>query len=1757
MKYFTFIRSICLLCLMSLTLSEASSQVLNGNFNYQLEFRKPYNVPLGAIGHTLNFYATNDLDNVANLVTPNPFPCAVADADTAFENELPIFSTQTQSPNNKTDLAVRGFMKNSDLPDYCTFGSGDVPTFLQAFLLDDPRITPKNSNNFNDFVLTTPLNTGGDGLLRFRNYWRYGAGTRLKNTALDFGQIPLFGTREHINNNYPAPYNNTTTFGNYGYNNRYSPVGGFTYTQNMQNSADVSYTFTIPANAYVTITTDDPLTDFDTYIHLVTLSTSGFLDFNADVISDDNSGANGTSTISRFLCNPSATYGIIVEGKDGAARPNGTFKLKIKVEFISPGSIEAGHDIPNPQELFPDFASNVSAPSPNISTLISWEKSTDNGSNWTLIPSANGIAYQLPVATTETQYRRKVEGCFGGTLNSNTAIIKIVNPNGVISGKVTSLNGITGIKGIEIIAYKNGVSLSGSPASFVYRDTTDDQGEYSIQPIYYGRTDATTNTPFVVKPIKPGHRFNNDSLIKTLTNLSPQQINVNFIDSTGYAITGKTYQECADCNNSSTGNQEFQTCPLDSVRIASNVAGVLPVISGFNGTDYGRYGLIVQNPGSNNITASYRNHLFTPPIRNVNIVNSDFENIDFNDTSTHVITGFLTAGCGDYIGTAVLEFSDILPNDAQNNPRSSCFTKRVTTNAGSGFYSIRLPARKYKVKVIGFSPTSEVTSPELLAFFNTLVPKDSLVRDITERDTTLNFVYQRPPVMVLEGLNNDCNRTPADSAFAVFPQSVTKNMLIKVYQGPAAKACPVPDSSIVLINTNIQNDDNNESLSHRTKNGIDSLQLTGGTPNIVPPYYKTLNIQFSDRFGRQATPINRNVVVTGLKSNIGTFTTVSPQIPLMVLHDPPGDNSFSFWETSQTNETAMRFYAADDKSASLWAEVKVGTEVTTGLAVSTQTSVWGTINGSVGVAARNTTSSETILTTTTTSNFSTSNNPSVNGSSGDVFIGTALNLKYAIATELTYTPPCQVSSRQKLMIANTGFGTQYIYSESYITNTHIPGLRLIRDLSTDSAERRKYDTQISIWEQVLANNEENKRRAIFDKNYSFDGNAGAYSSTTTTTSTKSSTIEFALELEAAVAASLGFEAAGSGVSGGVNVAFKVETGNSKTNTSISQTTMGYTLDDDDDNGDYFSVNVKKDPVYNTPVFEMVAGTSSCPVEPGTQPRDEMQLVAPVPVVSGVAPDGEAEFILLLSNTSQSLEERTYQLSFNQASNPNGAVITIGGSPVLVPISYTIGYLGQVQVIVKVKRGAANIFSYEGLQFQLTDNCGGQIVKSVSISAFFTSTCSNIVLSEPANNWTSTTFNNSILPVLFKGYNLANLTSVTLEYSRAGLSNWTDGFTRTAAQINNSINGTLVNWNIAGIEDGTYNLRLRLNCASGVVYSERVTGTIDRKGPLLFGTQQPSDDNYVTGDVISARFNENLDCASITNFNAQMKRLSNNQVIDARLGCYQNEIVIVPVNAIAGFVGDTMEVVLQNIPDIYGNVKATGDAWRFTVGTTVPDASSKAVKLVVGSTGAGAGGRPGILESNTASILENSGDSIVYKFKLPVNAPNDIRVNYIVSGNSSLNNDYIVGYSQAPTQTTSYDGSRGTIIIKQGTKTATLKIKPVANTQASNNKTITLSLAEGGDYLLGDSTAATGTIINDDLPATYTFTGNGNFTEPSNWLNGLVPPYTTLIYDEIIINPAGNGECILNVPLRIREGGKLTIIAGKKFTVNGNVRVANY
>jgi hypothetical protein len=69
-----------------------------------------------------------------------------------------------------------------------------------------------------------------------------------------------------------------------------------------------------------------------------------------------------------------------------------------------------------------------------------------------------------------------------------------------------------------------------------------------------------------------------------------------------------------------------------------------------------------------------------------------------------------------------------------------------------------------------------------------------------------------------------------------------------------------------------------------------------------------------------------------------------------------------------------------------------------------------------------------------------------------------------------------------------------------------------------------------------------------------------------------------------------------------------------------------------------------------------------------------------------------------------------------------------------------------------------------------------------------------------------------------------------------------------------------------------------------------------------------------------------------------------------------------------------------------------------------------------------------------------------------------------------------------------------------------------------------------------------------LEPVYHFTGNGNWEIESNWENNKVPPKRVLHCAEIIIDPAGNGECILNTEQVVAPGARITVVTGKKFKV---------
>jgi uncharacterized delta-60 repeat protein len=124
----------------------------------------------------------------------------------------------------------------------------------------------------------------------------------------------------------------------------------------------------------------------------------------------------------------------------------------------------------------------------------------------------------------------------------------------------------------------------------------------------------------------------------------------------------------------------------------------------------------------------------------------------------------------------------------------------------------------------------------------------------------------------------------------------------------------------------------------------------------------------------------------------------------------------------------------------------------------------------------------------------------------------------------------------------------------------------------------------------------------------------------------------------------------------------------------------------------------------------------------------------------------------------------------------------------------------------------------------------------------------------------------------------------------------------------------------------------------------------------------------------------------------------------------------------------------------------------------------------------------------ASVAEDSGNSLVFTFTRDL-AAGALTVNYVVSGNAAFNGDYSVSGA------TSFFASAGSVTFSAEAATQTVSIQPMVDATVELNETVVLTLSNSSAYFSGASSAATGTITNDDS-AVFTI-ANASASEGNN------------------------------------------------------------
>jgi hypothetical protein len=870
--------------------------------------------------------------------------------------------------------------------------------------------------------------------------------------------------------------------------------------------------------------------------------------------------------------------------------------------------------------------------------------------------------------------------------------------NGTISGRITTPPTFTNPNGVGVSNVDITVNLVGNPLPTsnvtTYTTKTGPDGNYQINNIYY-----YTEAQFEVTPSLVGHQFENESETVTLK-LDEISQTVNFTDVSSFIISGTVVQAMS----------EGVSCPMPGVRIALTGSSDEYVTDSL-----GRYDIVVPSGGGYKLTPILGDHVFEPAEVDVNITGNT-SGINFTDNTKTTLEGTFAASCNSYAGVATLRFYTL----------DNCFSTEVTTQANTGNYSIELPAREYKVEVKEFvSFDTNILDPvDVLAYFfepatvnltlnDTLALNDSLAGS----GKILDFVYRTTPTLQMEGIFNEF--TCDDNPIPILEQHGEYILSLRAIEEFNGNTCPAGPGFIV-INQNITVNGTSLMTDTLYYNSGDTLKIrfVPGTPNRIAPHKKFIEATLHTE--GYVDQILHDVIVTGHSPREQTFTTVTPEIPFHVLYNPPGDNSYSYLQTGQTVSNTVSFsYETEDE---LEGFVRAQLLPTVGLSfgpigITLEAQLDITYAQSSG--SSETTSDAVTISTTATERFQTSANVNITGDYGDVFVGGALNMLYGNTDIVLYNrDACSIELSTKMVVSPEKFETTFIYTSGHVKDVLIPSLTRMRDyylnLQSDSAVF--YTDQISVWNQVLDNHADNIANANFVENISFSGGTSVEKSLEST-QTRSNSIEFNWYINEEVATEFGAAFAGQGVFGGVAVRGKIGGGEATQTDSTTTTTVGYVLSDDD-LGDSFTVDVLECDVYATPAFKLVSGETSCPWEPGTLPREGVQLLANT-YVQEVELSEQATFILQLGNLSQSEETRTYDLIFDHTTNPNGAILTIGGSPIVggIPYSYTIQPGGGTNATITVRKGP-DFKDYEGLKFILKSQCDDQISEAIYLSVYF-------------------------------------------------------------------------------------------------------------------------------------------------------------------------------------------------------------------------------------------------------------------------------------------------------------------------------------------------------------------------------------------------------------------------------------------------------
>jgi len=653
-------------------------------------------------------------------------------------------------------------------------------------------------------------------------------------------------------------------------------------------------------------------------------------------------------------------------------------------------------------------------------------------------------------------------------------------------------------------------------SSVTMGDYTNFYGNYTVNKISYG-----SGTQYKVTPSKTLHEFDPVFRLRTLNGSNPIADQVDFTDISSYPVAGVVKYVGTDCYAAdvfiysdgfpvSGGTTNVYGEFSFDVPIGQHYLSPVHGLGDFRPAHYPY--CYDPDPDFSDCSSP---HNFTGPVTN----------ILFYDHKKHKLTIDVSGGaCNRSMGQVQVRI--------QSTDPSSCMDETYETDA-TGHLEVLLPPISYIVNVdpIDYPLITPQTHPQF-------GPRTA---DMRSGDLDLVYKYYAPPNIEFSGIPSGCAGSDGNE-IPIYYQYESDTLSIRTYEkygyyngtaythwasaplnSQSNAECAV-DEVTAYITDNIA-DIPGGTQTIQIYNGSGFWVVNVGQPNILSggahPFQEKIQVVIEDNYGTDTETIW--AFIEGKYARNQAFATTGPDIPTLVLRDPPGDASFAYMNETSSSCFAMSVTLGSSFGVNAGASVHAGAEFEVGTPLplpyfGVDTEIHADISTSMGVTFEGKNGQELNVCTETSETFSTSDDDQVIGHDGDVYVGGAINILYGITDNIwlfssdtlnnsdgswnsgdhmqpapnnnilhyavNYVGDCVIKKDSGLFIAPEGFATTYIYTENYIVNYMVPQLQFLAANAENVEPGEPYidgnnNSQYDIGEEYVDLNQNNQYDADF------------------------------------------------------------------------------------------------------------------------------------------------------------------------------------------------------------------------------------------------------------------------------------------------------------------------------------------------------------------------------------------------------------------------------------------------------------------------------------------------------------------------------------------------------------------------------------------------------------------------------------------------------------------------------------------------------